>query len=152
MEVNFKKTSKCVFCRIYIIRGVIRPSISKMLNVQESQKTWLPLITLMNGTAFFLPCHNGSIFSYWNLKKERKKKKKLKKKFSLKSLKLSYKVLSSHWWYTLCICLHQLQFPFAEILQKLALKWLISIAVARSNSHYNVTMKCHSTYSVNNIL
>ena len=40
---------------------VIKPCMSKMLHVQESQMA--ALNTVMNGIAFFLPCHNGSFFS-----------------------------------------------------------------------------------------
>ena len=38
--------------------------ISKILNVQEGQKKHGCISTVMNETAFFLPCHNGSIFFF----------------------------------------------------------------------------------------
>ena len=38
--------------KIYIVGAVIEPRISKILNVQESQKQGC-LNTIMNGTAFF---------------------------------------------------------------------------------------------------
>ena len=50
----------------HIVAGATKPRISKMLNVQESQKHGY-FNTIMNGTAFFLPCHTGSIFSGWNM-------------------------------------------------------------------------------------
>ena len=37
----------------------------KKLMFRKSQRNGC-LNTVMNGTAFFLPCHSGSIFSDWN--------------------------------------------------------------------------------------
>ena len=50
----------------YNVGVVMKPCISSILDVQESQQNGC-LNTVMNGTAFFLPCHSGSIFSDWNL-------------------------------------------------------------------------------------
>ena len=55
-----------MFWTLHFFSGVIKPCISKILNVQESQRN-VCLNTVMEGTAFFLPCHSSSIFSYWNL-------------------------------------------------------------------------------------
>ena len=52
--------------KVHNVGGVIKPCISKILSVQESQKHDC-LNTIMNGTAFFLPSHSGAIFSDWNL-------------------------------------------------------------------------------------
>ena len=57
LYVNSKLNQGSIF-----VTGATKPRISKMLNVQESKKHGC-FNTIMNGTAFFLPFHSGSIFS-----------------------------------------------------------------------------------------
>ena len=65
-HLNRTWNKQIMMCLLHIGAGATKPRISKMLNVQESQKNGC-FNTIMNGTAFFLPCHSGSIFSDWNL-------------------------------------------------------------------------------------
>ena len=52
----------------YIVIGVRKKKMYlKNVKCSGEGKNNCCLNTLMNGTAFFLPCHSGSIFSEWNL-------------------------------------------------------------------------------------
>ena len=46
--------------------GWKKPCISKMFNVQESHKTWLPKHYNSEWDSLLLWCHSGSNFSDWN--------------------------------------------------------------------------------------